>query len=135
MRTISPVGELNQRKYEEQSRAFVRWVLLGCAVLSLVVVLALIYVSVLSAVLFAVSGGILGAMLAIAKMPEQPPRTINEQLAILDQVWEQEVPASQAAMVQAYLEDPDGAVRALVGNRTSISVDAAREFLASRVTG
>ena len=132
MRTVVPPLE---RNVEEQSRRFVRWTLLLCAAVALAVVLAGVYVSLFMAVLVGVAGAVALAFWSVAKMPEQPPRSVESQVAILEQVWEQEVPASQQAMVQAYLADPEAAVAALVGNRTSISPEAARQFLASRVTG
>ena len=124
-----------ERPYDEQSRRFVRWTLLLCAAVALSVVLAVVYVSLFTAVLLAVAGVIGLAFWCVTRMPEHPPRTVDAQIEILEQVWAQEVPASQQAMVQAYLADPEGAVAALVGNRISISPEAARQFLATRVTG
>lgn len=122
-------------QHEERARRFVRWTLLLCAVLALAVVLAAVYVSVFTAVMVLVAGAVLLAFWSVRQMPDQPPRTVQQQVALLEQVWAQEVPASQRQMVEAYLADPDAAVAALVGNRTSISPEAARQFLASRVTG
>jgi len=82
-----------------------------------------------------VAGVVCVAYWSVTKMPEQPTRSVEEQIAMLEQVWDQEVPASQQAMVEAYLADPEAAVAALVGNRTSISPEAARQFMATRVTG
>ena len=124
-----------QRNYEEASRRFVRSTLLLCAAIALAVVLAGAYVSFLAAVLVLVAGVVCVAYWSVTKMPEQPTRSVEEQIAMLEQVWDQEVPASQQAMVEAYLADPEAAVAALVGNRTSISPEAARQFMATRVTG
>ena len=124
-----------ERNYEEQSRRFVRSTLLLCAAAALAVVLAGVYVSLFTAVLVGVAGAVGLAFWSVSKMPEQPPRSVESQVEVLERVWDQEVPASQQAMVEAYLTDPEAAVAALVGNRTSISPEAARQFLASRVTG
>jgi hypothetical protein len=124
-----------ERSYEEQSRRFVRWTLLLCAGAALAVVLAAVYVSLFTAVLVGVAGVVALAFWCVTRMPEQPPRSVEAQVALLEQVWDQEVPASQQAMVAAYLADPEGAVAALVGSRTSVSPEAARQFLAARVTG
>ena len=124
-----------ERDYEEASRRFVRSTLLLCSAIALAVLLAWFYVSFFTAVLVLVAGVVAIAFWSVTKMPDQPPRSVEEQVEILEQVWEQEVPASQQAMVEAYLADPEGAVAALVGNRTSISPEAARQFLATRVTG
>lgn len=122
-------------QHEERARRFVRWTILLCAALALAVVLAAVYVSIFTGVLVLVVGAVLLAYWSVRQMPDQPPRTVAEQVALLEQVWDQEVPASQREMVEAYLADPEGAVAALVGNRTSISPEAARQFLASRVIG
>ena len=122
-------------QHEERARRFVRWTILLCAALALAVVLAAVYVSIFTGVLVLVVGAVLLAFWSVRQMPDQPPRSVAEQVALLEQVWDQEVPASQRAMVEAYLADPEAAVAALVGNRTSISPEAARQFLASRVVG
>ena len=124
-----------ERDDEELSRRFVRSTLLLCASVALVVVLAWVYVSFFSAVLLLVAGAVFIAFWSVTRMPTTGPRSVEEQVELLEQVWDQEVPSSQQAMVEAYLADPDGAVAALVGNRTSISPEAARQFLATRVTG
>lgn len=132
MRTVFTPHE---RSVDEQSRRFVRWTLLLCASVALAVVLAAVYVSLFSAVLLGVAGAIGVAFWSVARMPAQPTRSVESQVRLLEQVWDQEVPASQQAMVEAYLADPEAAVAAVVGGRTSISPEAARQFLASRVTG
>ena len=99
------------------------------------VVLAAVYVSLFTAVLVGVAGVVGLAFWCVTRMPEQPPRSVEAQVALLEQAWDQEVPASQQAMVAAYLADPEAAVAALVGSRTSVSPEAARRFLAARVTG
>ena len=124
-----------ERSYEEQSRRFVRWTLLLCAGAALAVVLAAVYVSLFTAVLVGVAGVVGLAFWCVTRMPEQPQRSVEAQVALLEQAWDQEVPASQQAMVAAYLADPEAAVAALVGSRTSVSPEAARRFLAARVTG
>ena len=124
-----------ERDDEELSRRFVRSTLLLCAAIALAVVLAGVYVSFFSAVLLLVAGAVFIAFWSVTRMPTTAPRSVEEQVELLEQVWEQEVPSSQQAMVEAYLADPEGAVAALVGNRTSISPEAARQFLAARVTG
>jgi hypothetical protein len=124
-----------ERSTLERSRRFVRWTVLLCAAVALVVVLAAVYVSLFTAVLLAVAGVIGLAFWSVTQMPAQPPRSVEAQVQLLEQAWDQEVPASQRAMVEAYLDDPELAVAALVGSRTSVSPEAARQFLASRVTG
>ncbi len=128
---VTPQGP----QYQERARQFVRWTLLLCAALGLAVVLAAVYVSLFTGVLVLVAGAVLLAFWSVRRMPEPPPRTVAEQVALLEEVWAKEVPSSQRQMVEAYLADPDAAVAALVGNRASISPEAARQFLASRVTG
>lgn len=124
-----------ERSFHERTRRFVRWTLLLCAAVALAVTLAAVYVSLFLAVLVGVAGMVAIAFWCVTKMPEQPPRSVEAQVRILEEVWDQEVPASQQAMVEAYLADPEAAVAALVGGRTSVSPEAARQFLASRVTG
>ena len=119
----------------DDPRHLARWVLLGCALVGLAATLCLVYVSVLSGVLIFVSGPI-GLVLALAWMsPATPDATAEEQYAALEEAWAMEVPASQEAMVRAYLEDPESAVDAVVGRRGRISREVARTFLADKVTG
>ncbi|MFM7068321.1 MAG: hypothetical protein ACKOYM_02570 [Actinomycetes bacterium] len=125
----------SEQEYEHQSRTFARRVFTIAVVIALTITLAWRYVSLACAgwVFLAVAGPFVWFVVRLA--PEPPPRSIDEQLELLELLWAQEVPASQAAMVQEYLNDPDAAVRAIVGHRSAISPEAAQQFMASRVTG
>ncbi|MFM7064632.1 MAG: hypothetical protein ACKO04_14250, partial [Actinomycetes bacterium] len=74
----------------DRARRFVRWTLLLCAGLALAVVLAAVYVSLLTAVLVGVAGTVLLAFWSVTQMPDQPPRSVAAQVALLEQAWEQE---------------------------------------------
>lgn len=125
----------DETRRNDDPRHLARWIVLGCACVGLAATLCLVYVSVLSGVLVFVSG-LIGLVLAVAWWsPAAPTATPEEQYAALEEAWAMEVPASQAAMVRAYLEDPESAIDAVVGRRGRISRDVARQFLADKVTG